>query len=110
MTATPIPRTLAIVTYGDMDLSLIDELPPGRQAITTAWRRDGQRDKVFEFVRRQLQGGAQAYIVYPLIEESEKLDVQAAEAAFAELSAGQLAGCRLGLLHGRMKAREKDAM
>ncbi|MCA9783346.1 MAG: ATP-dependent DNA helicase RecG [Candidatus Cloacimonetes bacterium] len=110
MTATPIPRTLAIVSYGDMDLSLIDELPPGRLAITTAWRRESQRDKVFHFVRQQLADGAQAYIVYPLVEESEKLDLRAAEAAFEELSANQLAGCRLGLLHGRMKGREKDAV
>jgi ATP-dependent DNA helicase RecG len=111
MTATPIPRTLAIVGYGDMDLSVIRELPPGRQPITTVWRRDNKRAEIFGFVRDKVQAGAQAYIVYPLVEESEKLeDVKAAEKAFAELSAGWLAGCHLGLLHGRMKSPEKDAV
>ncbi|MFA7330445.1 MAG: ATP-dependent DNA helicase RecG [Candidatus Delongbacteria bacterium] len=111
MTATPIPRTLAIVGYGDMDISVIRELPPGRQPITTVWRRDNKRAEIFGFVRDKVLAGAQAYVVYPLVEESEKLeDVKAAEKNFAELGAGWLAGCRMGLLHGRMKAPEKEAV
>ncbi len=109
MTATPIPRTLAIVTYGDMELSVLDELPPGRLPVKTVWRREGVRDEVFAFLKKQvLELGAQAYVVYPLVEESEKLDLRAAEEAREELEQGPLAGCRLGLLHGRMKAEEKD--
>ena len=109
MTATPIPRTLAIVGYGDMDLSVIRELPPGRQAITTVWRRENKRPEIFKFVRREVDKGAQVYVVYPLVEESEKMDLRAAEEAHAELCADWLAGCRMGLLHGRMKAAVKDA-
>jgi len=110
MTATPIPRTLAIVSYGDMDLSLIREKPPGRQPVTTVWRREGKRAAIFDFVRQQVATGAQAYVVYPLVEESEKLDLRAAEEAKAELEAGPLAGLPVGLLHGRLKGPEKDAV
>jgi len=108
MTATPIPRTLAIVQYGDMDLSIIDELPPGRKPITTAWRRETKRAAIFEFVRDEVQKGAQAYIVYPLVEESAKLDLRAAEEAKVELEESWLKGLSIGLLHGRMKGPEKD--
>jgi ATP-dependent DNA helicase RecG len=110
MTATPIPRTLAIVSYGDMDISIIRELPPGRQPITTAWRRETKRAQIFQFVREQVEKGAQAYIVYPLIEESAKMDLRAAEMAYEELKAEWLADCRMELLHGRMKGAEKDAV
>jgi ATP-dependent DNA helicase RecG len=110
MTATPIPRTLAIVGYGDMDLSVIRELPPGRLPVTTVWRRENKRAEIFQFVREQLDKGAQAYIVYPLVEESEKMDLRAAEKAHAELGADWLHGRRVGLLHGRMKAAEKEAV
>lgn len=110
MTATPIPRTLAIVGYGDMDLSVIRELPPGRQPITTVWRRENKREEIFRFVRQQVDKGAQAYVVYPLVEESEKLDLRAAEEAHAELCATALHGVPTGLLHGRMKGPEKDAV
>lgn len=109
MTATPIPRTLAIVSYGDMDLSLIREKPPGRQPVTTTWRREGKRAAIFDFVRKRVEDGAQAYVVYPLVEESEKLDLRAAEEAKTELEAGPLAGIAVGLLHGRMKPAEKEA-
>ncbi len=111
MTATPIPRTMAITAYGDMDLSLLDQMPPGRLPVTTAWRGESKRKEIFAFVReRVLQHDEQAYIVYPLVEESEKLDLRAAEEAFEELKGEWLADCRLGLLHGRMKATEKDAV
>ncbi|MDP2360882.1 MAG: ATP-dependent DNA helicase RecG [bacterium] len=110
MTATPIPRTLAIVGYGDMDLSVIRELPPGRLPVTTVWRRENKRPEIFRFVREQVDKGAQAYVVYPLVEESEKLDLRAAEEACAELQADWLAGLPVGLLHGRMKAAEKEAV
>jgi ATP-dependent DNA helicase RecG len=110
MTATPIPRTLAIVQYGDMELSIIDELPPGRQAITTAWRRESKRKEIFAFVRKEVEKGAQAYVVYPLVEESAKLDLRAAEDAKKELEEGWLKGLRIGLLHGRMKSPEKAAV
>ncbi len=110
MTATPIPRTLAIVSYGDMDISIIRELPPGRQPITTAWRRETKRAQIFQFVREQVEKGAQAYIVYPLIEESAKMDLRAAEIAYEELKGEWLADCRMELLHGRMKGPEKDAV
>jgi ATP-dependent DNA helicase RecG len=108
MTATPIPRTLAIVQYGDMDLSIIDELPPGRKPITTVWRRETKRRAIFEFVRDEVEKGAQAYIVYPLVEESAKLDLRAAEEAKVELETSWLKGLSIGLLHGRMKGPEKD--
>ena len=111
MTATPIPRTMAITAYGDMDLSLLDEMPPGRLPVTTAWRKEGKRKEIFAFVRdRVLKHDEQAYIVYPLVEESEKLDLRAAEEALEELKSDWLQDLRLGLLHGRMKAAEKDAV
>jgi ATP-dependent DNA helicase RecG len=109
MTATPIPRTMAIVSYGDMDLSIIDELPPGRIPVTTAWRRETKRAEIFKFVNDQIiENDAQAYIVYPLIEESAKMDLRAAENAAIELQEGWLKACRIGLLHGRLKPQEKN--
>ncbi len=110
MTATPIPRSLALTLYGDLDLSVIDERPPGRQAITTALRPESARSRVLEFVNRELARGRQAYIVYPVIEESEKSDLKAATTMFDLLSAGAFVERRVALLHGRLPSDEKDAI
>jgi ATP-dependent DNA helicase RecG len=110
MTATPIPRSLALTLYGDLDLSVLDERPPGRQPITTALRPESARSRVLEFVNRELGKGRQAYIVYPVIEESEKTDLKAATTMFEILSAGPFAERRVALLHGRLPADEKDAI
>ncbi len=110
MSATPIPRSLALTVYGDLDVSILDERPPGRQPITTALRPESARERVLGFVERQVTAGRQAYLVYPLIEESERSALRAATKAFAELAEGALAGRRLALLHGRMKPDEKDAV
>lgn len=109
MTATPIPRTAAMTVYGDLDVSVLDELPPGRTPITTSWAR-GPLDEAAAWarVRDEIAAGHQAYVVCPLIEESDKLEVRSAEETFAELQAGELAGLRLALLHGRMKSAEKE--
>ncbi|XXF81039.1 ATP-dependent DNA helicase RecG [Myxococcaceae bacterium GXIMD 01537] len=109
MTATPIPRTLAMTMYGDLDYSVIDELPPGRTPITTRVFNDKQRARVYEAVAAELVKGHQAYIVYPLVEESEKLDLEDATRG-AEKLRGVFPDARVGLLHGRMKADEKDAV
>ena len=110
MTATPIPRTLALTVYGDLDISVIDELPPGRKPVITEWRRSSSKDKIYQFVKQELEQGRQAYIVCPLIEESEKLDLQAAEELFLYLKEEVFADFKLGLLHGKMKADEKDGI
>ncbi|MCC6319217.1 MAG: ATP-dependent DNA helicase RecG [Gemmatimonadaceae bacterium] len=110
MSATPIPRSLALTTYGDLDVSTIDERPPGRQPVTTAHRPESARARVLAFVTSQLRAGRQAYIVYPVIEESEKVDLRAATTMHADLAGGALAGFRLALLHGRLPADERDAI
>ena len=110
MTATPIPRSLALTLYGDLDLSILDERPPGRQPITTALRPESARSRVLEFLDRELEQGRQAYIVYPVIEESEKTDLKAATTMFEILSAGALKDRRVALLHGRLPNDEKDAI
>ncbi len=110
MTATPIPRSLALTLYGDLDLSVLDERPPGRQPIMTAMRRESARDRVLLFVDRQLEQGRQAYIVYPVIEESEKTDLKAATTMFETLASGPFAHRRVALLHGRVDAKERDAI
>jgi len=110
MTATPIPRSLALTLYGDLDLSILDERPPGRQPITTALRPESARERVLQFVDREVEKGRQAYIVYPVIEESEKTDLKAATTMFELLSSGPFAERRVALLHGRMAADEKDAI
>lgn len=110
MTATPIPRTLALTLYGDLDVSLIDELPQGRQPIRTAWRREASRAAIYSFIETELAAGRQAYVVYPLVEESEKMDLADATAGFEKLSQSVFKDYRVGLLHGRMKADEKDAV
>lgn len=108
MTATPIPRTLAITAYGEMDVSVIDELPAGRKAIETRWLKVDQQSKALHFLRDQLATGAQAYIVSPLIEESEALDVQNATDLYNELAEYFQPRYQVGLLHGRMSAEEKE--
>ena len=110
MTATPIPRSLALTLYGDLDLSVLDERPPGRQPITTALRPESARTRVLEFVNRELDKGRQAYIVYPVIEESEKTDLKAATTMFEILAGNAFANRRVALLHGRLPADEKDAI
>jgi len=108
MTATPIPRTLALTAYGDLDVSVVDEKPPGRSPIRTLVRPASHRREVLELVRGEVAQGRQAYVVYPLVEESEKLeDVKAATEAAGEWAAA-LPGVRVGLLHGRLKSAEKE--
>ena len=107
MTATPIPRTLALTLYGDLDLAVIDELPPGRQVVKTKWLEPRQRDSAYAFLRRQVAGGRQAFIVCPLIEESEVIQAQAAVAEYERLSQEVFSDLKLGLLHGRLSAAEK---
>ncbi|HEY7237165.1 MAG TPA: ATP-dependent DNA helicase RecG [Gemmatimonadaceae bacterium] len=110
MTATPIPRSLALTLYGDLDLSVLDERPPGRQPIMTAMRRESGRERVLAFVDRQLEQGRQAYIVYPVIEESEKTDLKAATTMYDALVAGPFAHRRVALIHGRLDAEERDTI
>ena len=109
MTATPIPRTLAMAAYADLDTSVIDELPPGRQPVTTVALPETRRAEVIERVREACAGGQQCYWVCPLIEESEQLDFQAAEASYKELGEA-LPALSVGLVHGRMKTAERDAI
>ncbi|KAB2880206.1 ATP-dependent DNA helicase RecG [bacterium] len=108
MTATPIPRTLAMAVYGDLDISVIAELPIGRKPIKTVSRKEDARKKIYEFIRTEIKKGRQCYIVYPLIEESEKSDLKAATEAFEYLSKKIFPDLRLGLLHGKMKSPEKQ--
>jgi ATP-dependent DNA helicase RecG len=108
MTATPIPRTLALTLYGDLDLSVIDELPPGRQEIKTRWIRPEQRGKAYDFLRKQIIARQQAFIICPLIEESESIEAKAAVVEYERLSSEVFPDLRLGLLHGRMSASEKE--
>ena len=107
MTATPIPRSLALTLYGDLEVSVIDELPPGRQPVRTARRDPDRRDRIFEFVAEQVTAGRQAYVVYPLIEDSEKIDLTSAQSGFEALRSGWLAGCRVELIHGRLPTEGK---
>ncbi|HET8734121.1 MAG TPA: helicase-related protein, partial [Anaeromyxobacteraceae bacterium] len=109
MTATPIPRTLALAFHGDLDQSKIDELPPGRQPVETRVFRESQRGRVVEAMREELAAGHQVYVVYPLVEESEKTDLADATSGAAELGE-ELAPHEVALVHGRMKAEEKDAV
>jgi ATP-dependent DNA helicase RecG len=108
MTATPIPRTLALTTYGDLDVSMIREMPPGRKPIATTARPESRRDDVYAFVREQLEQGRQTYIIYPLVEESEKVDLKAATEMADHLSQDVFPEYRVALLHGRMKQDAKD--
>ncbi len=107
MTATPIPRTLAMTVYGDLDVSVIDELPPGRKPVATVLRYDDQRVKVRDAVRRQLDQGHQVYIVYPLVKENEKLDLRSVEEGFADAEVAY-APYKVALVHGQLKPAVKD--
>jgi ATP-dependent DNA helicase RecG len=110
MSATPIPRSLALTLYGDLDVSVLDERPPGRKPITTVLRPESARERVLRFLDKEIERGRQGYVVYPIIEESEKLAVKAATTMYEELSSGVLASRRLALLHGRVPAEERDAL
>jgi ATP-dependent DNA helicase RecG len=109
MTATPIPRTAAMTVYGDLDVSVLDELPPGRTPIKTVWARGPlEEESAWARVREEVAAGHQAYVVAPLIEESERLEVRSAEETLLQLRDGELAGLRLALLHGRVPAKDKE--
>ena len=108
MTATPIPRTLALTLYGDLDLSVIDEMPPGRTAIATRRVSDQRSPEVWEFVRKQVGAGHQAYIVYPVIEENEETELKAAMKMYKELSSRIFPDLKVAVLHGRLNAETKD--
>jgi ATP-dependent DNA helicase RecG len=110
MTATPIPRTLAMTVYGDLDVSVIDELPPGRNVVHTTVFSESQRKRVYEIIRREVKKGNQVFIVYPIIEESENLDLMDATRMSEHLQREIFPDCRVGLIHGRMKGPEKDQM
>jgi ATP-dependent DNA helicase RecG len=110
MTATPIPRTLALTLYGDLDFSVIDELPPNRTPIETRLLTERDRTRAFEFIRAKLKAGEQAYVVYPIIEESEKLDLRPAVRMYEHLSRNVFPEHSVGLLHGRMSGEEKESV
>jgi len=109
LTATPIPRSMALTLYGDLDVTTVLERPPGRGAIKTALRGESARAKIYEFIRRECAAGRQAYVLYPVIEESEKVDLKAAT-TMAERLAKVFKEFRVGLVHGRLKAEERDAV
>ncbi len=108
MSATPIPRTLAMALYGDLDISVLDEMPPGRTPVTTSLRAPSKRDAVHAFVRSEVEKGHQAYIVYPLVDESEKLDLLSASQEYERLKEGPFANLEVGLLHGQLSAADKE--
>jgi ATP-dependent DNA helicase RecG len=108
MTATPIPRTLALTLYGDLDVSTLDELPPGRTPIVTRRVSDERASEVWEFLRKQVKAGHQAYVVYPVIEENETTEIKAAVKMHAELQKKILPDLKVGLLHGRLDPDEKE--
>ncbi len=110
MTATPIPRTVALTVFGDLDVTIIREMPPGRQKVVTRWMQEAQREWVYDKLREGLTQGRQAFVICPLVEESTVLDVKAATTTHAELQAGQFHDFRLGLLHGRMDEEGKAAV
>ncbi len=108
MTATPIPRTLALTTYGDLDVSIMREMPPGRFPIRTVAKPESRRDEIYDFIRRQIDTGRQVYVVYPLVEESEKVDLKAATEMADHLAQDIFPQYRVALLHGRMKQDAKE--
>ncbi|MDM8518496.1 ATP-dependent DNA helicase RecG [Anaerolineales bacterium HSG6] len=110
MTATPIPRTLALTIYGDLDVSVIDELPPGRQVIETRWLAPRERERSYSFIRSQMDKGRQAFVICPLVEDSDKLEAKSAVEEHKRLQKQIFPRLKLGLLHGRMKPKEKDAV
>jgi ATP-dependent DNA helicase RecG len=108
MSATPIPRSLALSLYGDLDLSILDEMPPGRQEIKTRWLRPSERERAYSFVRSQVESGRQAFIICPLVEESDKIDAKSAVVEHERLQKEIFPDLKLDLLHGRMKPSEKE--
>ena len=110
MTATPIPRTMTLTVYGDLDVSRIENMPPGRRPIRTFLRDETAREKIYAFVRKEIESGRQAYVVCPLIEASEEGDLPSVEEVYEELAHGIFHGISCGLLHGRMKSAEKEAV
>lgn len=109
MSATPIPRSLALSLYGDLDLSILDEMPPGRQEIRTKWLQTRERERAYTFIQRQVDAGRQAYIIYPLVEESETLDEKSAVAEYDRLQKQVFPKLKLGLIHGRLSSSDKEA-
>jgi ATP-dependent DNA helicase RecG len=109
MTATPIPRTLALTIYGDLDVSVIDELPPGRKPIVTKQVDDSKVEQVYSFIKKQIEAGRQAYVVYPVIEESETQAMKAAQKMHRQLSELVFPSLKVGLLHGKLRAEEKES-
>jgi len=110
LTATPIPRTLALTLYGDLDISTIDTLPPGREETRTVWRMYEVREKVYEFVREDVEKGGQVYIIYPVIEKSDQLELESIEEAYRELSEQVFPQLRVGMVHGKMKSKERETV
>jgi len=108
MTATPIPRTLALTLYGDLDISTIDGLPPGRKPVRTVWRPQDAREKVHQFVVDEVKKGGQAYIIYPLVEKSEMIELENVEDAYTELTQSVFRDINVGMVHGRVKSAERD--
>ena len=110
MTATPIPRTLSLTIFGDLDVSVIDQMPSNRRPVRTVVKFESERDSIHSFIREQLESGRQAYIIYPLIEESEKLDLKAATESYEMLRTTVFSDRKVGLIHGRMPAEEKESI
>lgn len=110
MSATPIPRTLALTVYGDLDLSILDEMPPGRTPIMTKWLEPKERERAYSFIRKQIAEGRQAFVICPLIQESEAIDAKAAVEEYERLSTQVYPDLRVGLVHGRLRPAEKDAV
>ena len=108
MSATPIPRSTAMAVYGDLDLSVLDQLPPGRKPVQTLLKRPDARDDVYRFVDKELEAGRQAYVVYPLVEESEKVDLKAATEEYERLVESVFSHRRVRLIHGQLPSEEKD--
>ena len=110
LTATPIPRTLALTLYGDLDVSVLDELPPGRRPVVTVARTESKRREIYEFLRDEIGRGRQVYVVYPLVEESEALDLKAATDMARHLAEDVFPDLTVGLMHGRLGFEAKDAI
>ncbi len=112
MSATPIPRSLALTIYGDLDVTVMDEMPAGRTPVKTKWLTSGQRERAYEFIRRQVAEGHQAFIIYPLVEgtDGSGSDVKAAVDEHARLKSSVFPNLRLGLIHGRLRGEEKEAV
>ena len=110
MSATPIPRSLALTLYGDLDLSIINEMPPGRQPIMTRWLMPKERERAYSFLRSQIEKGLQAFIICPLVEESDKIEARSAVEEHQRLQKDIFPDLKLGLLHGRLKGKEKNTI